>query len=175
MDFIRDEPGPIHKPLVVPSDVIAGVVVVSFPSVAYSEGVLTELFRPEWEGLVAAGETINHLYTIWAPRGGVRKEWYFHAHTLDRYIVLSGSLRVGLFDGREDSPTHSGFQTVDLYAAGEGGPSGLRIPPGVWHSLNWSSPAGVLVNAKYPPFERAEPDKFRIPLDQLPEGIDWNV
>ena len=175
MDFPRDEPGPIHKPVVAPSDVIAGVVVVSFPSVAYSEGVLTELFRPEWEGLVAAGETINHLYTIWAPRGGVRKEWYFHAHSLDRYMVLSGTLRVGLYDGREDSPTHSGFQTVDLHPASEDMPSGLRIPPGVWHSLNWLSPTGLLVNAKNPPFERAKPDKFRIPLDQLPEGIDWSV
>lgn len=175
MDYPRDEPGLIHKPVVAPSDVIAGVVVVSLPSVSYSEGVLTELIRPEWEGLFAAGETINHLYTVWAPRGGARNEWYFHAPTLDRYIVMSGSLRVGLYDAREDSPTHSGFQTVDLHAASEGVPSGLRIPPGVWHSLNWLSPSGLFVNAKYPPFERAKPDKFRIPLDQLPEGIDWSV
>jgi hypothetical protein len=45
----------------------------------------------------------------------------------------------------------------------------------VWHSLNWQSPTGLLVNAKNPAFERAKPDKFRIPLDQLPEGIDWSV
>jgi len=175
MDYIRDEPGPIHKPLVEPSDVIDGVVVVSLPSVTDSDGVLTELFRPEWEGLFAAGEAISHLYTVSAPRGGVRKEWYFHEHTLDRYMVLAGTLRVGLYDGREDSPTHSGFQTVDLHAAGVGHPCGLRIPPGVWHSLNWTTPAGMFINAKNPPYEQAHPDKFRIPLDQLPEGIDWSV
>ena len=121
------------------------------------------------------GEPMEHLYTVWAPSGGMRKEWYFHEHTLDRYTILRGLLNVGLYDGRELSPTFGEFTVVSLGEPGSGLPTAIRIPPRVWHSLRWVSPDGMFLNAKIPGYNRAEPDKFRVPMDELPAVITWNV
>lgn len=80
----RDDPGPDHRPGVREDYAITGVVTQMAPYVSYDHGVLTELYRPEWRGVFDPGETIQHLYTVWAPEGGIRREWYFHEKTLDR-------------------------------------------------------------------------------------------
>lgn len=171
----RDEPGPDHSPLVNAVGEIDGVVTQNTPHVAYEHGTLTELYRPEWAGVFAEGEPIEHLYTVWAPRGGMRREWYFHEHTLDRYMILRGLLDVGLYDGREGSDSFGAFTVLSLGEPGSGLPTAIRIPPGVWHSLSWSSDDGMFLNAKLPGYNRTEPDKFRIPMDELPPVITWNI
>ena len=172
MDTPRDLPGPLHEPRVY-AGIINGVVVAQSPFVNYLEdNTLTELYRPEWPGVFAAGEPIEHLYTIDAPSGGNRSEWYFHEHSLDRYMLVNGALNVGLYDGRCDSPTYGLFEVVSLEQPGGSNPNALRIPPLVWHSLRWKSPKGILLNAKLPGYSRGLPDKFRIQLDDLPETID---
>jgi hypothetical protein len=58
------------------------------PLVEYlGDNLLTELYRQEWQGVFELGEEIQHLYTVKAPLGGTRKEWYFHEHSLDRYML----------------------------------------------------------------------------------------
>ena len=171
----KDGRGPAHHPVQTPSVTVDGVIKESFPYVDYEHGTLTEVFRTEWAGGVfGSDEPINHLYTVFAPSGGTRKEWYFHQDTLDRFIVLQGSLDVGLYDAREHSATFGKFEVVSLEGLGSGNPSGLRIPPGVWHSLSWASPSGFFLNAKTPPFNRETIDKYRVPPEEWPEIISWN-
>jgi dTDP-4-dehydrorhamnose 3,5-epimerase len=173
---LRDEPGPDHEPRVDNSLGIMGVVTQTAPFVIYEgDNILTELYRPEWQGIFEAGEGVPHLYSIKAPSGGIRKEWYFHEKTLDRYMVLNGLLDMGLYDGRDDSPTHGSFVLVHLGESGSGLPNGIRIPPLVWHSLRWLTPTGQFLNAKLPAYNRGKPDKFRVPLDGLPDAIKWNT
>ncbi len=126
-------------------------------------------------GVFADGEPIEHLYTVWAPSGGMRKEWYFHQHTLDRYMILRGRLDLGLYDGREESDTHGAFTVVSLGEPGTDLPTAIRIPPRVWHSLRWMSTDGMFLNAKLPGYDREQPDKFRVPMSELPAAITWNV
>lgn len=171
----RDAQGPDHAPDVVLHESIDGVVLQTSPHVAYEAGILTELFRPEWPGVFVPGEPIDHLYTVWSPNGGMRKEWYFHEHTLDRYIILRGRLDLGLYDGREGSATFGAFDVVALGEPASGLPNALRIPPGVWHSLRWASPDGMFLNAKLPRYNREVPDKFRVPMNDLPAAITWNI
>lgn len=176
MEIHRDEPGPSHKPSVHNASAIDGVVVQAAPFVTYEgDNILTELFRPEWLGVFAKGEAIDHLYTVKAPSGGIRKEWYFHEKTVDRYMILDGLLDIGLYDGRRDSPTHGKFALVSLGEPGAGLPNAIRIPPLVWHSLKWQTSRGQFLNAKVPSYNRAMPDKFRVPMEELPEAITWNV
>jgi dTDP-4-dehydrorhamnose 3,5-epimerase len=152
------------------------VVVQAAPFVTYGgDNILTELFRPEWLGVFAEGEAIDHLYTVKAPSGGIRKEWYFHEKTLDRYMILDGLLDIDLYDARVDSPTHGKFVLVSLGEPGAGLPNAIRIPPLVWHSLQWQTSRGQFLNAKAPSYNRAMPDKFRVPMEELPEAITWNV
>jgi dTDP-4-dehydrorhamnose 3,5-epimerase-like enzyme len=172
----RDEPGPDHHPKLQKLTKIDGVVLATSPSVTYGEeNRLTELARLEWSGVFLPGEPIEHLYTVHAPEGGTRKEWYYHEHTTDRYMVQLGQINVGLFDGRESSPTCRGFEIVSLGAPGSTFPNMLRIPPGIWHSFYWNSKSGLLLNAKTPPYSRSVPDKFRIRPEDYPPEIVWNT
>ncbi len=172
----RDPEGPDHKPMISELVEIDGVTTGTSPYVRYGENnLLTELYRPEWIGVFKEGESIEHLYTVLAPSGGMRKEWYFHEHTLDRYMVLSGLLNVGLYDGRPDSKTFGNFMVVSLGEPSSGLPNALRIPPLVWHSLKWESEQGMFLNAKLPGYARVKPDKFRVEPADYPESIIWNT
>ena len=169
----RDQPGPNHEPVAIKSK-INDVVLMKSPSVEYlGDNLLTELYRPEWQGVFELGEEIQHLYTVKAPSGGTRKEWYFHEHSLDRYMLLSGSLDVGLYDNRKDSDTFGTFEIVSLEEPGGTLPNAIRIPPLVWHSLIWKSSSGMFLNAKLPGYDAKTPDKFRVKLEDLPDAIDW--
>jgi dTDP-4-dehydrorhamnose 3,5-epimerase-like enzyme len=172
----RDRPGPDHIPNTGFLSGIDGVVLQSSPFVRYGvDNALTELYRPEWPGVCNPGEPVEHLYTVFAPSGGTRAEWYFHEHTLDRYMLLQGTLSVGLYDGRAQSQTFGHFEIQTLEAHNQSRPNGVRIPPGVWHSLKWESKQGLLLNAKLPGFVRENPDKFRIQLKDLPPEIAWKI
>lgn len=170
----RDPEGPDHKPELHFHSNIDGVVIQACPVVPYAHGTLTELYRPEWHGVFAEGEPIEHLYAV-RNGSGTRKEWYFHEHTLDRYMVVLGNLDVGLYDGRDESETYGSFTVITLESDSPGLPNAIGIPPGVWHSLRWTTEEGLFVNAKLPGFNRQLVDKFRVPLDELPSAITWNV
>lgn len=172
----RDPSGPDHKPDIVHLEIIDGVVTGQSPFVRYeTDNVLTEIYRPEWVGVFGDAEPIEHLYTVYAPTGGIRKEWYYHEHTLDRYMLLSGLLSIGLYDGRKESKTFGNFKVISLGASGSGLPDAIRIPPLVWHSLRWDSKEGMFINAKLPGYARTTPDKFRVAPDEYPKEIIWNI
>ncbi len=155
---------------------VEGVETEKSPFVIYGgDNCLTELFREEWQGGVFKGEPIEHLYTVSAPTGGTHNEFHFHEHTADRYMILSGEVDVGLYDGREGSPTFGAFLVVSLSTMPSQKPNLLRIPPGVWHSLRWRSSEGLLLNAKTPSYSRGLPDKFRVQPEDYPDAINWNV
>lgn len=88
-------------------------------------------------------------------------------------MLIEGLLDVGLYDSRPNSPTREAFSVVSLGEPGSGLPNGIRIPPLVWHSLRWSSPRGMFLNAKHPPFVQAKPDKVRISPEDYPPAIVW--
>jgi len=171
----QDKPGPDHRPEVFKGSKIDGVLVETSPFVEYLEdNVLTELYRPSWFGVFAEGEEIEHLYTVHAPTGGMRSEWYYHRHTLDRYFLLSGVMVIGLYDARKDSPTFDKFEVFTLGAANSGLPNAIRIPPGVWHSLKWIQHPGMFLNAKLPGYVPNNPDKYRVPKEDWPSSIIWD-
>lgn len=173
MEPQRDQPGPKHEPQFTKTK-IKDVVLMKSPSIEYlGDSRLSEFYRPEWLGVFEKDEKIEHLYTVKAPTGGTRKEWYFHEHTLDRYMMLSGELDIGLYDARKDSDTFGVFEIVSLGEPGGNLPDGIRIPPLVWHSLIWKASPGMFLNAKLPGYEPDLPDKFRVKLEDLPEAIEW--
>lgn len=172
----RDPSGPNHQPIINKADFIDGVITATSPYVKYgTDNILTELYRPEWIGVFEANKPVQHLYTVTAPTGGIRKEWYYHEHTLDRYMVLTGLLDIGLYDGRENSRTYKNFTVLSLGEPGSGLPNMIRIPPFVWHSLKWQSEKGMFLNAKVPGYDKDTPDKFRIQPEDYPQEIEWNV
>jgi len=160
MHATQDSPGPRHAPLL--SELaIDGALSQVFPTVHYDHGALTELHNSSWTDMF--GDPIEHMYILDNP-GGLREEWYEHRIVTDRYVLLAGSLTVALFDARQDSASFGTQLTLQLHGVGNGGTSGLVIPPFVWHSFRVDSERVLLLNAKTPGYDHVNPDKFRMPM-----------
>lgn len=167
---IRDEPAKPHSAVRTKTE-IDGVFVLSYPQVTYDNGSLTEIFHPEWKELFE--ESIEHCYVV-TNKTVARQEWYYHEHTTDRYSLITGSMKVALFDPREKSPTKGKLTTIDMVglSLGVNGVHGIRIAPGVWHSFK-NSDNCIFMNFKTIPFNRDAPDKFRIAMPNDLCDFSW--
>ena len=102
---------------------------------------------------------------------GVVKAWHYHKKQTDHFYVTKGTLKVALYDEREDSPTRG---TVNEIYLGEHCPGLLRIPPGVQHGwMCVGESEAYVVNIVSEMYNYTEPDEFRThPHDnQIP--YDW--
>jgi dTDP-4-dehydrorhamnose 3,5-epimerase len=122
--------------------------------------------RPFWTEPVVHG----YVFTI---RPGRIKGWGMHERQADRYFVLSGNLRVVLYDGRDDSPDKGNFCEFFFTPESTGL---LRIPPGVWHaSQNWGDSLGRVANFPTVRFDPKDPDKARIDPHSGSIPFDWSL
>jgi len=168
-------PGAQKDPPIVTSDwkkiqeTIDGVVVREVLHVPRDHGIITETFRPEWD---PAGSPVVHVYQsrLFPKAIGA---WSCHMRTVDRLFVNQGHLKVVLFDGREDSPTHR--RVMELHV-GDARPAFLVIPIGVWHGLQNLGPSDALV-LNYPTraYDYEDPDHYRLPYDSSEIPYRWNA
>lgn len=134
-------------------------------------GTVCELFDLRW-GVQPDPIAFAYMFTI---RPGLAKGWGVHREHHDRYAFIAGELELVLYDEREESSTSGSTTTLVL--------SELRrqlvtIPPGVWHAeRNIGQTDVVVVNFPTIPYNHADPDKDRLPLDthELPvaKTRDW--
>jgi len=133
-------------------------------------GAVFELYDSRWDWHPAPMVS-SYCFTV---RPGKVKGWGVHREHEDRYVLMFGEAKVVLYDGREDSPTSGLVSQVHLT---EYRRQLFNIPAGVWHATqNLGDKDLVLVNFPTIPYEHANPDKFRLPLDtdQIPyrfEGL----
>ena len=151
---------------------IEGVVYSRAISHVDHRGSLTEALNFDhafWDEPVV----YSYCFTI---RPGRIKGWGMHRKQADRYFLVTGQVRVVLYDGRVRSPSFGSFAEFHLTDASRGL---LLIPPGVWHAdQNWGETEAALMNFPTRPFNHADPDKHRvdphsglIPFDfTLPDG-----
>lgn len=117
-------------------------------------------------------DPIVYAYTF-TVRPGRIKGWGMHRLQTDRYFVMRGSVRVVLFDGREDSPSSGQFSEFFFTDAT---PGLLRIPPGVWHAdQNWGDSDAQVINFPTCPYDPDAPDKQRIDPHSGVIGFDWGL
>jgi|GEM_PF-4955522 len=76
---------------------IDGIVVREVLHVPRDHGVITEMFRSEWD---PTGLPIVHIYQSRLFPGAIGA-WSCHAKTVDRLFVNQGHVKAVLFDGRE--------------------------------------------------------------------------
>src|SRR5450631_3246246 len=81
---------------------IEGVVVREVLHVPRDHGVITELYRPEWD---PTGLPIVQIYQSRLFPGAIGA-WSCHATSVDRLFVNQGHLKIVLFDGRAESGTY---------------------------------------------------------------------
>ena len=147
---------------------IEGVRYVRLTSHVDHRGSLTEAVNFDndfWD------EPIVYSYCI-TVRPGRIKGWGMHKKQADRYFIASGHLRVVLYDGRTKSPSFGEFGEYHLT---EESRALLLIPPGVWHAdQNYMQRDAVLMNFPTRPFDREDPDKYRIDPHSGVIPFDWN-
>jgi dTDP-4-dehydrorhamnose 3,5-epimerase len=100
---------------------------------------------------------------------GVAKAWHIHPHQVDWWYVPFGTLKVALYDRRQDSPTFG--ETMELFL-GENAPSSvLKIPPGVAHGCK---AIGGIAHLFYVTSRTYDPnEEGRIRHDDPSIGYDW--
>lgn len=102
---------------------------------------------------------------------GVVKAWHYHTKQTDHFYVVKGRVKLGLFDGREDSPTRG--EVNELYL-GEHCPGLVRIPPGVRHGwMCVGDREAYIVNVVSEMYNYSEPDEFRTDAHNNEIPYDW--
>lgn len=96
-------------------------------------------------------------------RPGAVKGWALHKLHEDRYFVMSGVMEVVLYDPRPESSTYG--KVCKVYLSGDR-PRMVNVPKFVWHAdHNVGDVDMVAVNFPTTPYDHANPDKYRLPID----------
>jgi dTDP-4-dehydrorhamnose 3,5-epimerase len=144
-----------------------GVVIRDLPTHTDERGSVCELFDPRWlshpDPLV-----FSYCFTI---RPGIVKGWNLHKEHEDRYILLQGELELVLYDPRPESSTCGEICRIVL---SEHSRRVVNVPKCVWHAdYNIGTKDALVVNFPTMPYDHANPDKYRLPIDTplIPYGF----
>lgn len=148
---------------------IEGVSVREVRHVPRDHGVITEIFRPEWD---PSGLPVVHIYQSRLFPGALGA-WSCHARTTDRLFVNQGHLKIVMYDAREDSKTKG--RLMEMHA-GDMRPCLLVMPPGVWHGLqNLGNADALVLNCPTEAYNYSDPDHYRLPYDSPEIPYKWNI
>jgi dTDP-4-dehydrorhamnose 3,5-epimerase len=134
---------------------------------ADERGDLCEIYDERWEFTT---DPVPYIYVVTLNPGSVRG-WVVHLAQDDRLFFSSGTIKVALYDAREESPTAG---DVNVFYAGTNDRALLSIPAGVFHAVKNVGPGPALfVNLPSQPYNHADPDKYRLPVDT--EEIPYRI
>ena len=148
-----------------------GMVVRDLVTHPDERGTVVELYDLRW-GVHDDPLVFAYMCTI---RPGWAKGWAVHRKHDDRYTLLAGEAELAFYDAREDVAT-AGMEFRHVLSGHRR--QLLTIPAGVWHAeRNIGSVDVEIVNFPTIPYDHANPDKYRLPLDtdELPVrlGPGW--
>jgi len=148
---------------------IEGVHIREVLHVPRDHGVVTEMYRSEWD---PTGLPVIHVYQSRLFPGAIGA-WSCHGRQTDRLFVNQGHLKIVLYDRREGSSTEG---RVFEHHAGDVRPSFVVLPPGVWHGVqNLGSNDALLVNFPTEAYDYGDPDHWRLPMDSPEIPYSWGV
>ncbi len=145
---------------------IDGVLVLPLRQIPDERGKIMHMLRHDSPHFEQFGEI---YFSVVNP--GVIKAWHIHSEMTLNYACVSGMIRLGLFDERENSPTKGESQNIYI---GESNYCLVRIPPGVWNGfkgvgVNPAIVANCSTTAHDPnEISRLDPFDNHIPFD-------WNL
>ena len=144
---------------------IEGVEIKELVTHIDERGFFREIARSTEEIAAEGWAQVSH--SLMFP--GVVKAWHVHPHQVDWWYVVSGDLKVALYDLREGSSTCGELQEVFL---GDRYPARLlKIPAGVAHGCKAIGGQAHLVYLTSSVYDVKE--EGRIPHDDPSIGYDW--
>ena len=145
---------------------IEGVKVKKLKVVKDERGRLMEILRADDDLFEEFGQV--YITTAYP---GVLKAWHYHELQDDNFTCVKGTMMLGLYDGREGSPT---FGNTEKYLISLDDPMLVHIPRGVYHGFRCiGGEEAMVVNMVTRPYDRNNPDEYR--EDPFTEKIpfDW--
>ena len=104
---------------------------------------------------------------------GVVKGWHYHKKQDDAMTVIKGMAKVVLYDDRGGSLTRG---LVNEFFIGEDNPGLIKIPRGVAHGFKaYGAGEAFIVNTVSEPYNREEPDEYRIDPFENDIPYDWSL
>jgi dTDP-4-dehydrorhamnose 3,5-epimerase len=138
---------------------VAGVRFRPTRPVPHEDGHVTEVARASWDVL---GEPVVQVHITTTFAGRIRA-WGLHPLGTDRLFVVSGLVKLVVFDGRKDSPT---FGQLNEFVVSEKNPGLLIVPPGLYHGWkNIGTSEAVIINMPARMYEYEQPDALDLPWD----------
>lgn len=135
---------------------IDGVKIRYATTIPDERGTVCEVYNPAWD-FDDAPIVFIYQFTV---RPHKIKGWGVHREHEDRYFVSLGSLKVVLYDGREESPT---FGLINEIVLSDQNRALLRIPRGVYHAdQNVGETDALVINMPTIPYDHTNPDKYRL-------------
>ena len=148
---------------------IKDVLVKPLSQVVDERGKIMHMLRSDEPHFEQFGEI---YFSVVYP--GVTKGWHLHKEMTLNYAVISGMVRLVLYDSRQDSPTKGEIQEMFI---GEDNYVLVRIPPRIYNGFKGigNKPAIVANCATLPhhpdEIERVDPHTSDIPYDwELKQG-----
>ena len=139
------------------ADFIEGVAIHYTRTHPDERGDLSEIYSPAW-GLHDA--PLVYVYQVTVRPGKIRG-WVVHEKQDDRLFVSMGTLRIVLYDAREDSSTAGMVNEIHLSEWNRGV---VIIPQGVYHAIqNVGDKLALFINMPTEPYDHRDPDKHRLP------------
>jgi dTDP-4-dehydrorhamnose 3,5-epimerase len=145
--------------------VIDGVKIINLTTYGDDRGFFREIFRfPEQFEGVPVGQ-LSHSQV----KEGIVKAWHGHVYQSQWNYVVSGKIKVGLYDNRDDSET---FQEIMEFTAGEGvKPIAYFFPPGILHGYQCTKGPIHIIYVTSGVYDLE--DEIRKSSDDLNPAISW--
>lgn len=106
---------------------IDGVLIQPLKQIPDERGKIMHMLREDDPHFERFGEIyFSNVYP------GVVKAWHYHTEMTLNYAVVSGIIKLVLFDGRDTSPTRN--ELMELFI-GDGNYVLVKVPPKVWNGF----------------------------------------
>jgi len=145
-------------------DPIDGIEFRPTRPVPHEDGHVTEVARASWD--IVGGPIVQVHITTTLP--GRIRAWGLHQRSTDRLFVVSGLVKIAVFDGRLDSPSCG---RVNELTVSEKNPGLLVVPPNLYHGWkNIGTSEAIIINMPTSLYNYDKPDALDLPWDSEAAG-----
>ena len=145
---------------------IDGVKIKKLKVISDERGRLMEILRADDDFFEKFGQV--YLTTAYP---GVVKGWHYHKKQADNMAVVSGMMKIVLYDGRKKSKTYGEINEI---FAGVHHPVIVHIPAFVYHGFKCiSEKEALVVNIPTEVYNYSQPDEYRLPAHSSKIKYDW--
>lgn len=146
---------------------IKGVLIKPLKVIADERGMILHMLRGDDKEFHRFGEI---YFSCVYP--GVVKGWHLHTKMTLNYAVISGMIKLVLYDQRKNSSTHG--QLVEIFT-GEKNYELITIPPGIWNGFKGiGTQMAIVANCTDIPHDPHEIKRMN-PLKNKLINYDWEI